>query len=225
MGLLPEQYAARIAFFQNRIANWTTEATNIGTTAGAVTALGTAVTAAATALADQQSAQSAAKTATLNLNLALATMDNLGMGIVEQVRTKARTGGDAVYVLADIPAPATPAPKPAPGQPTDFVATLSQDGSLDMGWKCPNPPGTSGTTYNVFRRDTPTAEFAYVGTSGQRKFVDTTIPAGSSQLTYKVQAIRSTSAGPWATFNVTFGVGGSGAITASVTETTPKLAA
>lgn len=223
MGLLPEQYAARIAFFKNRIATWTAEATNIGTTTGAVTALQTAVTAAETALADQQTAQDAAKSATIDLRLALDTMDNLGMGIVEQVRTKSRTAGEGVYALADLPAPATPAPKAPPGKPTDLGVELEADGTLNLGWKCPNPAGTSGTTYQVFRRDTPTAEYAYLGTAGERKFVDATVPAGSSEITYKIRGIRSTAAGPWATFNVVFGVGGSGAITASVTS--PKIAA
>src|SRR5687768_7184621 len=120
MGLLPEQHALRIAFFQNRIANWTAEATNIGTTTTQVTAVQTAATAAASALAAQQSAQSAAKTATANLELAMAALTNAGMIVVEQVRTKARSAGEGVYVLADIPAPATPSPKPAPGKPTDF---------------------------------------------------------------------------------------------------------
>lgn len=225
MALLPEQHAARIAFFQNRIANWTAEATNIGTTTTNVTAVQTAATAAATALSEQQIAQSAAKTATANLELAMEALTNAGMVVVEQVRTKARTAGPGVYVLADIPAPATPQPKGPPGKPTDFVALVSEDGSLDLGWKCPNPRGTSGTIYQVYRRTTPTGDFEHLGDTGQRKFVDATVPGGTSQMTYKIRGIRSTVAGAWATFNVTFGIGSGGALTASVVETTPKLAA
>jgi len=52
--------------------------------------------------------------------------------------------------------------------------------------------------------------------------VDATIPAGSSQVTYQMQAVRSTAAGPWAQFNVNFGTGagaGAGAMSAAVVET------
>jgi hypothetical protein len=46
-------------------------------------------------------------------------------------------------------------------------------------------------------------------------------------VTYQIQAVRSTAVGPWAQFNVNFGVSSGGAMTASVTEQppSPKLAA
>ena len=225
MGLLPKQYAARIAFFKNRLANWLSEATNIGTTTAAVTALQTAVTGAENALAEQEGAKAAAKTATLKLRQALTAMDNLGMGIVEQVRTKSRTAGEGVYVLADLPAPATPQPKSPPGQPYKLTVVVEQDGSLSLGWKC-DTAGASGTTYQVYRSNTgSTGAFEFLGGSGERKFVDATIPAGTTAVTYKIRGLRSTAAGPWNTFNVTFGAaGGGGAVTALV-EPAPKLAA
>ena len=55
------------------------------------------------------------------------------------------------------------------------------------------------------------------------------MPAGSSQVTYQIQAVRSTAVGPWAQFNVNFGVSSAGfAIVKSVTEsapTPPRIAA
>jgi hypothetical protein len=41
------------------------------------------------------------------------------------------------------------------------------------------------------------------------------------EMTYQIQAVRSTSVGPWALFNVNFGVSSDGAITTSVTEWAP----
>ncbi len=73
------------------------------------------------------------------------------------------------------------------------------------------------------RRTTPTGPFDFLGTSGQRKFIDTTVPAGSSQITYQLQGVRSTAIGPYAQFNVNFGFASNGQMTASVTPV--KLAA
>ena len=224
MGLLPENHAARIAWFQTRITLWTTNATAIGTTTTQVTDVQTKATAAAAALAAQETAQNAAKAATQALFDAMSALTNSGMTVIEQVRTKARSAGEGVYPLANIPAPATPAPVGPPGTPNNFAAELSQDGSLELTWKCSNPVGCIGVVYQVWRRTTPEGEFAYLGGAGEKKFVDATIPAGSSQLTYKIQAVRSSSIGPWATFNVTFGTESNGTVTASVV-TAPKIAA
>jgi hypothetical protein len=230
MALLPEKHSDRIAWVQNRIALWTANATAIGTTTGQVTAADTAATAAAAALAAQGVAQDAAKAATETLDDAMAALTNATMIVVEQVRTKARSAGSAVYPLANIPAPATPSPKPPPGQPTELKVSLTQTGALDMKWKCPQPPNASGTIYNVFRYSgggVPTdADYLYIGGSGVREFTDETAPAGVPLIMYKIQAVRSTSVGPWATFNVFMGVNeGGSAFIESVQNTSQKLAA
>src|SRR5439155_25688357 len=104
------------------------------------------------------------------------------------------------------------------------TATIKQTGGLELAWKCPNPPGSSGTIYQVWRRATPLAEFEYLGGSGDKRFADTTIPAGSSQVTYQIQAVRSTAVGDFAQFNVNFGVSG-GTLTATVEDAGVKKAA
>lgn len=48
------------------------------------------------------------------------------------------------------------------------------------------------------------------GAAGSRKFLDGTLPAGASPVTYQVTAVRSTAAGNPAQFVVNFGTGGSG---------------
>ena len=117
---------------------------------------------------------------------------------------------------------ATPSPRPAPGAPFGFKLSLETTGTLTFTWKCKNPKGAQSTTYNVFRRTTATGEYTFVGSTGEKKFVDATIPAGTASITYQVQAIRSTGAGPWAQYNVNFGAGG---VTSAVEETPMKVAA
>ncbi len=123
---------------------------------------------------------------------------------------------------------ATPTIKPPPGTASNFKVTLQGDGSVQATWRANNPTGLTGTMYQIWRRIGSASEFSYLCATGEKKFIDSTIPAGTSQVTYQLQGVRTTAAGGWAQFNVNFGVaGGSGAMMASVVETKvePKLAA
>lgn len=121
---------------------------------------------------------------------------------------------------------AIPSARPAPGQPNAFKASLVPgEAALEITWKCSNPAGTQGTIYQVYRQTTP-GQWIHLGDAGVRNFLDATVPANMSQVTYKVRGLRSTVAGAWGTFVVTFGMTEStAATTTSVTEPAPKLAA
>src|SRR6266536_2739204 len=123
---------------------------------------------------------------------AVRDMAVAGSDIIKQIRAKAATDGGGVYLLAQIPAPATPTPVPAPGTPTVFSATLNPDGSLKLKWKCANPAGAGGTTYQIARRSGATGEFVAIGVAGTRSFTDTAVPAGVASVTYGIVAVRST---------------------------------
>ena len=101
-----------------------------------------------------------------------------------------------------------PSPVSDPGLAYDFTATLNPDGSLKSNWKCKNGRGVTNVMYQVYRRTSATGVPVALGMTGKREFVDTTIPPGATQVMYQVQAVRSTGAGPWATFMVTFGSNG-----------------
>ncbi|HEV7298826.1 MAG TPA: hypothetical protein VGN72_05625 [Tepidisphaeraceae bacterium] len=124
-------------------------------------------------------------------------------------------------------------PGATPGTPSNFKVSLGADGSLELSWKCRNP-GASGTMYRVDRKIGSSGEFEYIGGVGGKRFVDPTVPAGTSQLTYRVQGVRSTAVGASAQFNVNFGMTGShpAATTAAADSIrdgqsgpTPKMAA
>jgi hypothetical protein len=225
--ILPQGAIDRVSWFEAHTADWSANAVAIGTTSAAVTALTTKTTAARAAYDAQQLAFEQAKAATQSFKDAVAAMTTAGAEIIKQVKAKAASGGNAVYTLALLPVPATPAPLPPPGTPTDFTAALNPDGSLRLRWKCANPAGSSGTIYQVSRRTGGTGAaggFAAVGGTGTRNFVDATVPAGVAAVTYQVQAVRSTAAGVAAQFVVNFGVGGGGEAMAMVASA-PKLAA
>jgi hypothetical protein len=197
--------ADKIAFVNSHTTIWDTNATAIGTTKALVTDLSDKALAASKAFTAQKEAQNAAKTATNTYNNAVKAMWTAQSYIHKQITTQAAIGGDAIYELADLPIPAKRSPKGAPGTPTELKVVMNPMGELELKWKCVNPKGTSGTLYMVYRR-IGTGAFVSLGGTGEKRFVDTTIPVGTSQIVYKIQGIRSTAAGEWAQFIVTFGM-------------------
>jgi hypothetical protein len=119
--------------------------------------------------------------------------------------------------------PAAPKPVGPPGKPSNFSIMLDAIGAIHMKWKCANPRGSIGTMYQIFRRIDSGSEFVFLGVVGARKFVDSTIPAGSANITYRIQGSRSKKTGPSADFTVNFGVSRAGSPTSIVT--TSRIAA
>jgi hypothetical protein len=223
MGLVPDSLNGKIEFFRSKVAPWTAAATGIGTTTTAVTAMSARVTTAQAKLDAQIALRAELMAATADLHLAIRDLTSAGGDIIKQIRAKAAADGDGVYVLAQIPAPSAPTPVPPPGTPTDFTVSVRADGALVLGWKCPNPARSTGTVYQVARQLGATAPMVVLGSSGSRRFIDATLPAGAAGATYQVTALRSTVAGDPAQFTVKFGCAPGGEAVASVVG--PKLAA
>ena len=222
MTVVPKNKPARISFFNARVAPWGTNSAVLKLDAADVTLLGTKVSAAQSAHADFVAAQAAARSATINYDQAVEDMTTLGMQLIDRIRATARTAGDGIYALADLPIPAIPSPIGAPGKPYGFEAVLLPDGTLEFTWACDNPPRASGTVYTVWRKKDD-GTWQSLGGAGQKKFIDTTVPAGVPSVIYSVQAMRSTGVGVSNEFTVNFGVASGGGMTATVSA--PKLAA
>jgi hypothetical protein len=106
------------------------------------------------------------------------------------------TTPQTIYDLAQIPAPSTPAPLPAPGKPNEMsVAITPTTGAITLSWKALNPPGSSGTSYIVRRRTNVDAPFEFIGVTGSKKFTDSNFIAGPDAVQYTVQGQRSDLAG------------------------------
>jgi hypothetical protein len=231
MPIVPADRVAKLEFYEAHITPWTANAASIGLTPASVTALQGVTEDARAAYTAHLAAQDAARSATAAFYAKIRAMHNapgMGADMIQQIKTKATTTGNPnVYVLAQIPAPATPTPVAAPGTPSDFTVGLLGDGSLELRWKCANPAGATGVIYQVHRRANNATDWTFAGATGSRKFLDQTLPAGAAAaggVTYQVTAVRSTAAGNPAQFVVNFGTGGSGEATATVASA-PKLAA
>ncbi len=105
-------------------------------------------------------------------------------------------------------------------------ATLdASGGNLTLRWKAANPAGTSGTSYIIRRRLPGESEFAFIGVSGKKEFVDDSVSFGpevregihAPAVQYTVQGQRADSSGPLSPiFTVNFGQAPGGGLTATV---------
>lgn len=208
MATVPKRLSEKVAFYQNHLEQFAENADALGLTPEEVAELTAQTEAARVAHRAQQEAQNAARAATLTYNLAVAAMANTGAALLEKIRSKAqRTHSPNLFPLAHLPPRATRTPIDAPGTPSRLLPTLQLDGSLLLKWTCPNPRGSVGTVYQVYRRS-GNAGWTYLGCVGEKKYVDQTIPAGATALMYKIQAVRSTRTGKPAEFIINFGSNG-----------------
>jgi hypothetical protein len=214
MAIVPSDRVAKLVFYEAHITPFTTNAVAIGLTAPSVALLATATSDTRAAYTAHIAAQAAAKAATAAFYDKVRIMHNapgMGADMIQQIKTKAEiTNNPNVYTLAQIPAPALPSPIPAPGTPTNFTVALLGDGSLELKWKCANPAGAAGTIYQLQRRVGTATDWTFAGATGSRTFIDSSLPAGASPVTYLVTAVRSTARGNPAQFTVSFGAAGSG---------------
>jgi hypothetical protein len=226
MALMPKSVNGQIQFFEAHLSDWTTNAVAIGSSAPEVAAIAAKTEAARAALVAQETAQDTAKTRTAELRQAVDALLQAGSDLIKKVRAKAATDGDVIYNLANIPAPATPSAVGQPGQPTALQASLLPNGTLDLSWKCTNPPGCNGVIYQIYRKIESTGDYHYLGGSGDKTWTDNTLPAGVPSVTYQIQGTRSTAIGVAAEFTVNFGVSnGSGvSVIASTAKAQPQPA-
>ena len=220
MPIVPPKPADKIVWYEAHIAPWTTNAVAIGSSAPEITALNALTETARAKQTAQQAAKDAARTATNQYREAVLAMAVAGSDVLKKVKAKAATTA-GVWDLAQIPPPATPSPVGPPGMPSTFKVTLNPEGSLELTWKCSNPAGASGTIYQVSRKIGAGA-WSMVGGTGEKKFLDDTVPAGVASVSYRIQAIRSTQAGTANDFTVNFGVGGGGELLSATLAEAPN---
>jgi hypothetical protein len=226
MSTVPRNLIDRIQWWEDHLDPFETNAVAIGITTTEATDLATKTGLARTKYAAHMTAMQASKVATQEYLDAGQTMTVTGAALIKKVRGKAeQVGGNSVYNLAGLPVPATPTSVGAPGLPSSLKAKLLPGGAVEMTWTASNPPGCNGVIYQVARQDDMSGEFTYLGGSGERKFIDATIPAGTSTCIYKIQGTRSTAVGNPQEFIVRFGAAGSSGNSLSVTAKPAKIAA
>lgn len=231
MSVFPNKVLEFLTFCEAHAEVWSNVGSTIGLSAAQIAAF-EADTAAARAAFNAHTATTDADRAAAGAQRdAISALRTRGGDIVRSIRAFAeqQTTPNTVYQTAQIPPPAVPGTMPPPGLPFDFSAGLNPDGSITFRWKCDNPKGASGTVYNVRRKSEGESAFTYIGSVGERRYTDATIPAGANRVEYTVTGQRGPSIGPASSvFTVLFGQAGGGGIAISrqfTSESAPRAAA
>lgn len=225
MSIAPKATLDFLEFCKLHIGPWTTTPSAVGLSAPLAASFQASYDKAQASYDDAESKNAIKKAATLISQddvRALRRTVSECLGVIKGF-AETQPSPAAVYAAAEIPAPLPPSPAPAPGTPTEFSVGLSQSGVIMLAWKCANPTGTTGTIYEV-RRRTGMGAWNFIGATGVKAFDDDTLmsSAAVNGVTYEITAVRSTKRGLPAQFNVNFGIGGDGAMVASV-ENVPSV--
>jgi hypothetical protein len=208
MALVPSKLAAKVAFYVAHQDPWTLNGTALRIAPDDITQMQTLTDAAQAAQTAKESATDAARTANQLYRQAVAAMAAHGASIISTIRGTAQATGDPnIWNLAVLPEPKTREPVAAPGSPYAPAVQLIAGGSLQLKWKCKNPSDGPGVVYEIHRQSGD-GTMSYLATSGTRSFIDSTLPAGTANVTYAITAVRSTKKGFPTQFAVQFGTDG-----------------
>ncbi len=226
MSVMPRDKVGQIEFATSHVEKWLEHAIAIGSSPERIEELAAKIAEARAAFNEQKQAQLKARAATMKFHLAVDAMSAITQEVITTARTKAIASGDnEIFVLASIPTPKNPSPIRELDKPHRFSAKLGALGTIILQWKCTQPRGATGVIYQVSRQLGSTGEMLPIGVTGKKKFLDATIPQGTSIVTYNVRAVRSTGTSEWASYDVKFGANFGKQFLSIVTRSSPNLAA
>lgn len=197
MGTVPNSRLGTLEFYETHLPLWAADPTIVGLTLEAVTALQGFVGTARTTYESAQAARVASKGATEGFYNAIDTLRTAGSGALAEIRAFAKsTANPDVYITAGIPAPAVPSPVPAPDAPTELATTVAMNGEVMLKWKVKQPaPGAEVFTV-IYRRLNGAGAFTEFTSTGEKTWIDTTIPPGTQSASYMVRARRGDQVSP-----------------------------
>lgn len=217
MGVLPDNRLEQVQFCEDHHDVWAANAVAIGLTVAQVNALSALTDSARKDYESAQQARLASKAATAAFYNSCGLMRDKAADLIRVIKTFADTTNNPnVYSIAQIPAPAAPGVNPPPGQPTNVVITLTPGGVLNFKWKSEN---ASGGFFQIKRKIGSSGSYTIIGGAGEREYFDTTLPLGTSTVSYIIQGFRGNTPGPESNvIGVQFGVGSGGGATITGAE-------
>jgi len=221
---IPDRFAPAIQWCSQRIDKWQENRALLGLAEAAVDELDTQTQAARDARANYLRAKRELRDASLIYRTRVGTMRATAAALLATIRATAKRSDTpaTIYSTASVPPPAGRGPSPKPGTPERFRVDLLGDGSLNVSFDCPHPPGVRGVTYRVERMLDMTGQWQFIQTAKGRSFIDDSIPAGARSVLYQVTAQTSTRDGEAAGHLVPFGQGSMAGGAAEAGKPAPK---
>jgi hypothetical protein len=191
MPILPSSRIERVEFFESRMSQWSSAATQIGLSTSLMSVLSAQTSAARAAYQAMVAAHNAAAAATQGFYSACATMTETGADYIKTIKSfSATTNNPGVYQIAQLPPPKTPSVQPPPATPANLTATLLNNGAIELAWE---GAIKNGVACSVWRKLNSEANFTQIGmVTGEKRYIDANLPIGAaSGVQYQVQAHRT----------------------------------
>lgn len=186
---MPAYNPDALKWLEALIDQWAAGPAAIGVTSAMIADLNTDITTARDAFTTVQHVRAEAKASTSFFHESADDMRRNAAAVISTIKAFADTSSSrsAIYTAAGLTPASNPTPLPTPGQPSNLLATLQQDGSITLTW---DGKGPTGTVYQVYRQLAGEDSFVIVGAAGARlkSFNDQTVPRGSASVTYMVRA-------------------------------------
>lgn len=214
--VLPRTRLDKIEWFEARLDGWLADPASIGLSAGQVDQLAAEVAAARAAFVEAERARAAAQGATLAFHTRADAMAGDGRGLIAQIKAFAEASDDpGVYTRSHIPPPRGPSPSGPPEPPTGLRGRITSDGAVELTW---DGSLARRTFFEVLRKLAGEETWTVLNAVGAKRYLDGSIPPGTSRAQYRVRAKRGTATSP-ATLAITVGLG------VEAQRTAPSLAA
>lgn len=214
MGNMPPDRNALLTFALGHQDNWKSRASQIGLTEPEAEAVKDNAVAVQEQLALVASLRAQSKAATADLTDRFTDLRRSVSDALRDINAFAAASSNpsAIYNLAEIEPPQPRSVLQPPAKPTNLTFTLDPaTGGIIVRWKCTNPQGVFGVVYTVQRRIGANGPLTTLGATGEKRFVDTTIPAGTSLIVYSLFGQRGGVTGPTSdAVQVRFGTGSNG---------------
>ncbi|MCE2966759.1 MAG: hypothetical protein ACK55O_03705 [Phycisphaerales bacterium] len=194
MSVLPTKIEQFLTFLNERSETWAdnSQALNLGPQV--ITEFQGLLSTANVAFDAAGKARNTAKASVDAQTVALSNVRKSAANIIRQVRLTADRSAtpENIYILAQLPVPQPPSPRPAPEAPTELRASLNAaTGELTVRWKARQQ---AEVVYFVTRATISASGTVgpaeLVGTVGGKKFTDEDLPAGAAGFQYTVRAQR-----------------------------------
>lgn len=188
---LPSGGHAALEWLEAHIAQWNTNQATIGLASATVIDLGQNLANARTLFTSVEQIRADSKSKTQEFNSDMTDIHKEAANAISTIKAYAATTDDpaAVYTLAGLTQADPRQPAPPPAMPTNVLATLVNNGTVDVTWEGSGPVGT---VYEVYRKANVETEFTLLGVADARtkEWNDTTLPGAPVSATYQVRAVR-----------------------------------
>ncbi len=201
----------QLVWLENHMNQWQLVESEVGLAPAQVTQFKALVNEARAKYGEARNARDASKYATTAQNIALKAAKAQASDLIDTIKAFIANTGNSqgLWAVAGLNPPAPRGTTPPPNPPTNLSASVDSLGNVVVKWKASQP--AQGTVYSITRAFNNTANFTLIEVVGEKQYVDSTVPLGTSSVAYVIIAKRAgTTSTPSERLTIQFGRTGVG---------------